>query len=155
MEAYPKPVSKKCQEKIITQMNNSIYKIHLEEGKFSYCFFCYIKFQSKNIPFMITTYDIIDKRYLSENNSIKVSINNKKIVIRFKDKKYFYQKYDLAIIEIEENKIDNLNIFELDDCLYQEDCELYYNKESIYIINYNKKDEISVSYEIINEINNY
>ena len=47
----------------------------------------------------------------------------------------------------------NINYLELDNNIYQNDTELNYFKESIYIINYNNENDISVTFGIINNIN--
>ena len=41
MEGYIKPVTKQCHKKILDQMNNSIYKIKENEGKFGFTFLLY------------------------------------------------------------------------------------------------------------------
>ena len=47
----------------------------------------------------------------------------------------------------------NINYLELDNNIYEDDSELNYYKESIYIINYNNDQVISVAYGTINDIN--
>lgn len=43
---------------------------------------------------------------------------------------------------------------EIDDKLYKEDFDMYYNKDSIYIINFNKIKDIFVSYGVLNYVQN-
>ena len=67
---------------------------------------------------------------------------------------YKNEENNLIIVEIKEKKLDKLNIFEIDDLLYQNDSELMYKNESVYIMNYNKTDGICVSYGVIDDIFN-
>ena len=39
MDNYPKQVTKQCTEKILEQINNAIYKINENNGKFEIGFF--------------------------------------------------------------------------------------------------------------------
>ena len=164
MEYYPKSVSKKCTNKILEQMNKMehlIYKIYKNQEKnttlnFGLGIFCKIKRYKKYIPVLITRYQIIDEEYLENNKEIKISLDNKDKMVEFTDKYYTNKEYDLSIIEIKEKEENKINYLELDDSLYNEDDEdaIIYNKESIYIIHYDEKNEISVSYGTINYINN-
>ena len=99
---------------------------------------------------MVTNYHIIN--YLANNNSINIYINNEIHKIEIGKVKYFNSHYDLAIIQIKES--NKIYFLQLDEFVYVKDSELYYNKEQIYIINYNKKNDITVSYSIIRNINN-
>ena len=152
MEEYLKPVTKQCHKKILDQMNNSIYKIKEKEDKIGFCFFCYIKNEKNKFPVMITTTEIINSKYLSKNNSILLLINNEYKPVEFGEIKYKNDEYDLSIINILEKKDYNINFLELDDYLYEDDNEIYLNKEPIYIMHYNNENDISVSYNIINNI---
>ena len=147
MEDYPKPVNKNCTQKILDQMNNNfIYKIKEKDGSFSNGFFCHIKYQKKNIPVVIINNHII------KDDIINVLINNDIKKIKLGKTGIIYDDYNISIIEIEKN-IDYINYLELDNGIYENDSELNYNKESIYIINYNNEKDISVTYGIINDIN--
>ena len=55
------------------------------------------------------------------------------------------------MIEIKEDKINNINFLELDDKLYEES-EFFYYKSSIYIIQWNNMKDVSVSYSAIKNI---
>ena len=103
---------------------------------------------------MLTNYNIINEKYLSKNNNIKKKKNGELISIEFLYIKYLNKDYDLSIIEIQNN--NDLEILEIDDILYQNEPELYYNFESIYIIYYNKdnSNENNVTYGILNDIYN-
>ena len=114
------------------------------------CFFTKIKYKNINIPVMITNYKII--KYIANNNYINIYINNELNKIEIGKGKFFDKDYDLAVIEIKNNK--KIKFLELDENIYEKEIENYNNNEMIYIINYNKND-ISVAYSIINNINNY
>ena len=151
MEHYPKPVTKNNTWKIFQQMNTLFYKITNAKGKKGLGFFCYIKSGHKNIPVLLTDNEIINDEY---NNNIDVSINNASFNVQLGDAIYKNEENNLIIVEIKEKKLDKLNIFEIDDLLYQNDSELMYKNESVYIMNYNKTDGICVSYGVIDDIFN-
>ena len=153
MVNYPKPATKQCTKKILEQINDSFYTIKEIDNKFGTCFFSYIKFKDKTIPVMISNYQII--RYLPNNKKIKISDNKKSIFVEFDKAKYINKKYNLSIIQIKENKKNKINYIELDDYLYEEQLEINFTNESIYTINYNNEKDISISYGIINNINNF
>ena len=147
---YPKPATKQCTEKILDQMTNSIYKINEKRDKFDICIFSHIKNQNMNIPVMLTNYETINEKYLSKNDGIKVTINNKIKKIKFGNVKYLNKALGLSVIEVKEN--NEISFLELDDNLYEKEHEIYYNKESIYIFGNDKEHEISVSYGLINNV---
>ena len=148
MVEYLKPVSKQCTKTILEQMNNISFGINKQTNQI--CFFTKIKYKNKNIPVMITNYQIIN--YIANNNYINIYINNELNKIEIRKGKYFNKDYDLAVIQIKNN--NKIKFLELDENVYEKEIENYYNNESIYIIDYNKND-ISVVYNIINNINNY
>ena len=154
MEDYPKPVSKQCTEKILKQIDNSIFKIKDKNGQFHIGFLCYVKYKNKNIPVLITKYKIINEKYLANNHSINVLINDKIREIEFGNAKYLNNSYGLSIIEIEEKNNPMLNYIEFDDYLYENNTEVYYNKQSIYIIQNNNENDIYLSYGVVNYTNN-
>ena len=139
-------VTKDGTKIIYEQMSNSIGKI---KEKDEICIFAYIKYDNKNIPVII----INNHKFQEKNNMIKISLNNEIKTINLEDIKYINKEYDLKIIEIKENKDDNIKFLEIDNNLYDRDSEINYDKKSIYMINYNNKNDISVSYGLINYIN--
>ena len=150
MENYPKPVTKDAHKKIMEYLDNSIYKIKGNDNKYGIGIFCNIKVHKKNIPVLITNYKIINEKYYSKNNNIKILINNELISIEFGFIHYINKDLDISIIEIKENKL--INILDIDENIYKEESEMCLNKESIYIIHNINKD-ICVSYGIINDMN--
>ena len=153
MEDYPESVTIQCHKKILQQMSNSIYKFKTNEGKVGFCIFCHIKYGQKLFPVLITKYDIINEEYLSNKNSVNVLICNKEKIIEFGKVKYLGKEYDISIIEIKENINIKINILELDENVYEKNND--YINESIYILHFNNKNNISVSYGIIKGLNEF
>ena len=145
MENYPKPVTKENHEIILDYLDNSIYKIKGYKEKYGIGFFCSLNCHNKKVSLLITNYQIINENYLKNYDYIDVLINQKLIRVDFNLLYYLDKNLDLSIIEINEN--EKIKILELDDDIYKEESEMYFNKESIYIINGN-----SVSYSLINNI---
>ena len=58
---------------------------------------------------------------------------------------------NISIIEIKSFS-DKINFIDLDDSANEDDLGLYYNKETIYIIHLNNKNEYNVSFGILNNI---
>ena len=151
MMDYPIPVTKHNHEIILRQMNNSFYNFIKEDGKDELLFFCYINYENKKFPVLVTTYEKINDLYLPKYKSINILLNNEIKKIEFGDIKYINKESNLSIIEIKDNKKNNLckiNILELDDILYEKESETKYNNKSIYVIN-SDKDNTTVSYGII------
>ena len=153
MENYPKPISKKCSKTIFEQMENAIYKINVREGKYDICFFCHIKYENEKIPVLITNYKVINEKYISRTNKIKIRIKNEIKNIILGDIYYFNKDNDLSIIEIKEDKNIKINFLQLDENLFKDDIELIYNGESIYVMQCDKNKNIFVSYGIIKYLN--
>ena len=151
MDYYPTPLPKNSLEKIISQMNTSIFRISGKNGKFGIATFCTIKNKNEKIHVMISNYEIIDRKYLACHNSIKLLINNEIKEIEFGGTQYFNEDEDISIIEIKSQKNNIIKFLEIDDNLYNKEIELEinYRKEQIYIIHPNIKKDISVSFGVI------
>ena len=123
----PKPVSKKCHQVILDQMNYSIFTIinSKEIG-----FFCYIKYKKNKIPVIIINNCINNGEYIDK---INVILNNKKEIIDIDEIIYKNKIYNMTIIKIK-NKNKNIKYIEIDNNLYEKESEMYYRNESIYII---------------------
>ena len=145
-------MSKECTEKILDQIDNSICKIKGNEGKTYMGLLCLIKCQDEIIYFLLTKYQIINGLYLEKKNHIEVYFKEENITLEFSKIKYFDKSLDLSIIEIKKIKNKKIKYIEFDDYLYVKDSEVFYYKESIYMIYYGNKD-IYISYGIINNIN--
>ena len=136
----------KQRETISMQLQKSICQI---KGKLiGTGFFCYINYENKNIPCLMTNYHILDDKYIKDNNKIEIRINDNKIniIINIEDIIYKSKKdeYDLIIIKLKEEYMKNINYLELDDNLFNESSLKEY--ESIYILHYLNGQNASVSY---------
>ena len=136
----------KQKETISMQLQKSICKI---KGKLiGTGFFCYINYENKNIPCLMTNYHILDDKYIKDNNKIEIIINDNKIniIINIEDIIYKSKKdeYDLIIIKLKEEYMKNINYLELDDNLFNESSLKEY--KSIYILHYLNGQNASVSY---------
>ena len=113
---YIEPINISSTKKILEQMINSICKIEVNNKKIGTGYFC--KVNSMN--FLMTSYYIIDEKYLKENKEINILINNNeniKIDIEIQREIYFNKEYGITIIELkDEDKIKNYYL-ELDDNL--------------------------------------
>ena len=155
IESSPKPVTIKGTETILSQMQNSICKIYKCNGT---GFFCNIIFQNFDFKVLITNYHVIDKKYIEDNKIIKISLNDEKEEKDIKElnkrKIYFNDKYDITIIEIKNSDNINAKYLKLDEKIFEDNSEFYYENKSIYILHYPNQDKASVSYGIIKKIEN-
>ena len=145
---YPKLLTKTGLKIILEQMTYSICRINKGERNNEIGYFIYIKYKNKKIPVLMTKYNIINN---DKDNILNVIINNKTKIIKLGKARCLSEKYDLALIEIEENIEDELKFIEIDDKIFNNDLENDYYKKPIYLIQDNKKD-ILVSFGIIEAI---
>jgi len=155
---YPPPISIKGTELILEQMKKYICKIFIKDGGKGTGFFCYINYENITLPVMITNNHVINKYYFENNNVLKVTFYNdfEDKTISLNDKRIIYtnKDYDTTIIQIKPEK-DGIQYFlEIDENIFKEESNLFYEKQSIYIIQY-PKGEAGVSYGIIQNIDNY
>ena len=157
IEKYPNPITIKETNKIIEQMQKCVCKI-FGSGKGS-GFFCNIPFENSKIPAFITNYHLINEFYIKNNKAIHITLNDDQdnIIIQLGINREIYlsQKYDTTIIQIIPS-IDKINNFlELEDNLFMEKSENFYQNQSIYIMQYPRGQNVSVSYGVLNNISNY
>ena len=150
MKEYPKGVSKQCSIEILDQMNNSICLINEK----SLGFFCNIIYRNKNIRCLITSYKVINELYKINDKNIQVKINEEIKTIEFGENNYIDKLNDIIIIEIKENKDNKIKFLDLDEKIYEKENENnYYFEESIYTVYIGQKQNIYVSYGVINYLN--
>ena len=142
-------VNTKQMETILMQMKKSICMI---KGKSTGTgFFCRINYENKNIPCLITSYQVLDDEYIKENKKIEINLNdneiNEDIILSQEDIIYTNKKdeYDLIIIKLKEEKeyMKNINYLEFDDNIFGQNLK---GNESIYILNYLNSQNVAVSY---------
>ena len=142
----------KQMEIILLQMKKTICMI---KGKsIGTGFFCSINYENKNIPCLITNYQVIDDEYIKENKKIEISLNdnekNEDIIVCEQDIIYQSKKeeYDLIIIKIKEGQecMKFINYLELDDNLYNLFGESLKGYNSVYIPHYANAQNAAVFY---------
>ena len=99
MENYPKPVSIKCTQKILKQMENSICKILEKEGEFKIGIFCKLKYKNNIAPVLIASYQIINERLQDGINNIEIIEKNELQLIEFGKRKYLNKEYDFLSLK--------------------------------------------------------
>ena len=154
MDNLPKPGSIEQTSRILYQMKKCICKIYLK-NEYGTGFFCLIPYNNKLYPVLVTNYHIISDKYIKENNSIKISLNDEeetKSLSLSSDRLLLLNKdTDTTIIEILDEDYIN-DYLELDDYLFDEKQISYYNGKTIYNLQY--KDKAYVSHGRITSINN-
>ena len=141
LENHPKPISLKTIERRVDQMKKNVCKIYLFNGIKGTGFFCKIPYNNKYLLVLITNNHIINEKIIEKEEKILISINKKKKEIELKDRiNYRNKEYDITIIEIK-NKDEINNYLELDENIIDNISNMNYIKESIYIIQYEGKEE--------------
>jgi len=149
MEAYLKPEPK--PKKIYEKMKNYLYRIYEKEGNYEIAYFIQLKDKcNKNHLALVTSPNVLN---IIESNTLKITLEHEPKSIELGDIRYEVKEYGKAVIEIKESsRIEYF--FEIDEDIFanEEERNMKFNKESIYIIQYDNKDNISMSYGIINDI---
>ena len=122
-------------------------------------FFCKIPYNERMISVLITNYHIIDDNFFEKNTQIKLYINDKRILLNIDKNSKLYSspinKYDIIIIKIKEEYEIN-NYLEIDPNIFNNNSELSYKDEPIYILHYPYLENCKVSEGIgLEKINNY
>ena len=161
---YPSPITIDKTNIILEQMKKVVCKIKNKNGE-GIGFFCYIPFQNKKLPVLITSNHLIDQNTIKENKILSINLNDGKEyrnIELFGNKSIYTNKnYNITIIEIFP-AIDKINNFlELDENLFLNNNNTNNNikqfNETIYILQFSKIEnakKISVSYGLINYANN-
>ena len=138
----------KC--KLMKLMEESICKIKLSNGSGAGVF-CNINLnENKKIPVLITNNHVLCENDISPGKKIKFSTNNEKqsfeIEINEERKIYTNTKYDITIIEMKEKDcIKSDSFLNVDENIFNADCDSYYKNKPIYLLHYPKGQEMSVS----------
>ena len=136
--------------KLIKVMEESICKIKLGYASGT-GFFCNINLnENKKIPVLITNNHVLREDDISPGKKIKFSTNNDKqsfeIEINEERKRYTNRKYDITIIEMKEKDcIKSDSFLNVDENIFNADCDCYYKNKPIYLLHYPKGQEMSVS----------
>ena len=155
----PDYISISGTQTILNQMRNSICKIKINQINGT-GFFCKIPYENNTMNVLMTNYHILDKEYYNKNDALNLFINDEKDVkiinLKINRTTYFSEIYDLALIELKESDGIPINIYlDLDDNLFKKEINAFYDKKSIYVLQYPLGNDAAVSYGLSKEINNY
>ena len=107
-----------------------------------------MKYKKENIPILLINNYINDDEYKYKINEV---FYNEEIEIEIEKILYKNDDNNISIIKIKEKDYD-INYIEIDDKIYENESEIYFYKESIYIMQINNINDILISYGIIKEI---
>ena len=162
------PINISGTERILNQMINCICKIKIKakneeeeediinKNAYATGFFCKVIFNENNcINCLMTNYHVLKEEYFKENKEINILLNdNKKAKIIDLDIKriiYYNKEYDTTIIELKED--DKIKEYlELDDNIFEDNENIFYEGKSIYIMQYPNGEDAYVSYGVLNKI---
>ena len=121
-------------------------------------FFCKIKRGEELIPVLITNYHVIDDNYMKQNKYLKFYINDKSHIIDLNSVSKIYSssnnEYDMMIIRLKEGQVNNY--LDIDENIFEDNSENYYENDSIYILHYANAEEAKVSFgKGIKKVDNY
>ena len=121
-------------------------------------FFCKIKRGEELIPVLITNYHVIDDNYMKQNKYLKFYINDKSHIIDLNSESKIYSssnnEYDMMIIRLKEGQVNNY--LDIDENIFEDNSENYYENDSIYILHYANAEEAKVSFgKGIKKLDNY
>ena len=121
-------------------------------------FFCKIKRGEELIPVLITNYHVIDDNYMKQNKYLKFYINDKSHIIDLNSESKIYSssnnEYDMMIIRLKEGQVNNY--LDIDENIFEDNSENYYENDSIYILHYANAEEAKVSFgKGIKKVDNY
>ena len=84
---------------ILEQVKNCVCKIKYKEI-FVSGFFCIIPYKNNTLPFLITSFHILDGKYIKENKKIDILLNdnkNTKTILQTNRIKYLNKDYDINL----------------------------------------------------------
>ena len=121
-------------------------------------FFCKIKRGEELIPVLITNYHVIDDNYMKQNKYLKCYINDKSHIIDLNSESKIYSssnnEYDMMIIRLKDGQVNNY--LDIDENIFEDNSENYYENDSIYILHYANAEEAKVSFgKGIKKLDNY
>ena len=132
-------------------MENYLYRIHKKDGNYEIGYFIQLKDKNgKSYLALVTSPNVLKD---IDNNSLKIIIDDEPKSIELGDIIYENKVFNKAVIEIKD-KSKIKYFFEIDENTYKskEEINMNYNKESIYIIQYDNRENILLSYGIINGV---
>ena len=147
---------------LLIEKTKCLIKIRKDDAYIGNGFFCKIPYPDKLnlLTVMIAPDFILKKEELIPGAKIYIKLNinnlhfNLKIIIDNSRKIYTNSKYYITIVEIKkdeyENFIDNNSFLEIDDDIFNDDLNIYINKQILYLVS---NDKFSFSCGVIKSIN--
>ena len=163
LKDYPSYITIDETKKILEQLENCICKVFIDDESKVTGFFCNIKYDNKVMPVLITNNHVLNEDRIKLNSIIKICFTNGNSLI-YKDIKidkdrtvYTSDKYDTTIIEIKKEKDEIYNYLELDNNIFDDNSNVLYYNNTIYLLHYPNDKQASVSYGLLqeNELINY
>ena len=116
-------------------------------------------YRNEEVPVLITSYQVIDDKFVQSNNSLKVYVKEKLKYININENKIIYSspndKYDIIIIRLQDGEIKDY--LEIDENIFK-NSEIKFKDEPIYLLYYPGKDEeakVSTSDKGIEKLDEY
>ena len=150
----PAPVDIAGTKTILNQMMNCICKIKINATNGT-GFFCKIPYKNSSMKVLMTNYHVLDEKYCVGDKDINVLVNDEDkaygINLLIRRKTYFNKDYDIAIIELKEE--DGIkNFLELDENLFKDKENIFYEDKSLYVLQYPNGKNACVSYGLLRNI---
>ena len=148
----PDPVNIAGTKAILEQMMNCICKIKIK-GATGTGFFCKIPLGvNETLNVLMTNYHVLDEKYYKDNKEINLLVNDEDkaygINLLIERKTYFNKDYDIAIIELKDS--DGIkNFLELDENLFKDKENIFYEDKSLYVLQYPNGKNACVSYGLL------
>ena len=149
----PKAISINQVDIISSKAKENMCKIYFSEEGTGTGFFCNIPNGPNSwnsLKVLITNYHILNENDKSIDKIIKLSLNNEKkfyeIYIDKFRKVYSNYTYDITIIELKEQDIiDKISFFDIDDRIFREDFKDLFINEKIFLLHYPQGSEMKYS----------
>ena len=148
MKNFPEPLSLDNVTKIVKEIQNNLCSIYIRKEIISFGFFCKIPFPDfeHTLKVLITNCENINDELLEKEKELDLLIKGGEIV------KYTNEDYNISIIEINEDKDDIHDYFELDEIMWNQETNKLIN-ESLYTLQ-NSNNNIYICLGFLTEINN-
>jgi len=154
----PKSISLKSIKIILNIMETQICKIKYDNDRYGTGFFCNIPYDDNKFKVLITNSHVLNKDDISINKIIRFSLDDERIKYEIlmdeSRKKFINEKYAITIIEIKENdKLNNIKYFDIDNRLFKENSKEIFTNESIILLHYPRGENMEHSMGMIQSIN--
>ena len=160
IQGTPDAISFEGLEIIKEQKSNNVCKIIKDDNITGTGFLCIIPFQDKlhPLPVLMTCNHVLNENDIKPGKEIKLIFNDKiEKIIKIDNSRMVYtsneNEFDTTILEIkDEDNFDLNNILEIDNNIYKDDLNKFYQNKTVYIIHYPNGLISSYSHNIIKNI---